>query len=57
MRWLANYIRQIFCAHNYEKDECDNVKIVDSLHGLTKGTRVSMICTKCGYHKSFWKYI
>lgn len=51
MRWLIEYIRSLFCLHEYKYDE-------DFVKGVCKdGTRVSVTCTKCGYHKSYWKFM
>jgi hypothetical protein len=55
MRFLANYIRQVFCKHDFEKEEVYSTcrwgeEIIQS------GTKVSLFCKKCGYHKSFWKF-
>ena len=53
MIWLINYFRKCFCKHEFEKEEgwC---KIYDVFEPK-EGVRVSLLCLKCGYHKSFWK--
>lgn len=54
MRYIVNYIRQIFCNHNFEKSEA-NCEITGTFDKRV-GIKVCLICKKCGYHKSFWKY-
>lgn len=51
---LINYLRQCFCKHEFEK--------TDGFHTVRCGTRVvrdgkriSLLCMKCGYHRSFWE--
>ncbi|OWK34662.1 hypothetical protein [Fimbriiglobus ruber] len=50
MRWLVNYFRQCFCKHEFEREEgyCKG--------NFQSGVRISLLCTKCGYHRSFWKF-
>nr|DAN98300.1 MAG TPA: Tat pathway signal sequence domain family protein [Caudoviricetes sp.] len=55
MRWLVNYIRQIFCKHDFVFDEGWAEKTSDS-GSFRKGIKVSCYCKKCSYHKSWWKY-
>ena len=50
MRTIIQYIRSMFCKHEF--DYYETHKIVDLKYGL----RVSRTCTKCGWHKSYWKY-
>jgi len=57
MRWLVNYIRQVFCKHEFIANEGYVKGGYDVIFGQDKsGIKVSMICPKCGYHKNFWKY-
>jgi len=55
MIWLINYFRCMFCKHEFEKSEkaftvsFDGEVIRDSI-------KISLLCKKCGYHKSFWKF-
>lgn len=51
MRWLVNYFRQVFCKHEFKKEE----SFVDT--EVRKGIKISLYCPKCGYHKSFWKFL
>ena len=55
MKWLIWYIRSCFCTHEFEKSEILSTK---TFHGETveHNVRVSLICKKCGYHKSFDKF-
>jgi hypothetical protein len=56
MRTIVNYLRQVFCCHTFVEDEHRVAKT--SEWGSTKeGIRVSLLCSKCGYHRSFWKYM
>lgn len=54
MKEIVNYFRELFCRHDYIIDEkpCKET----NKYGVATGIKVSMICKKCGYHKSFWKY-
>jgi hypothetical protein len=56
MRFLVNYIRQIFCKHDFEKEENYNCIERFGREIIQSGTKVSLICKKCGYYKSFWKF-
>lgn len=60
MRWLINYIRQMFCAHMF--DERTEYPVINKhfIEGreeplINDRIRMSMICKKCGYHRSFWR--
>lgn len=54
MRWLFNYFRQVFCKHDFDFDESFYEERSD--FGSRRGKKISMICKKCGYHRSFWKF-
>ena len=49
MRWLVNYIRQIFCKHEWEKEEREVTTIYYSYFKKIKmeNVSVSLICKKC----------
>lgn len=51
MRAIINYIRQVFCKHDFVVEE----QYTD--FEVKSGTRVYMRCKKCGYHTSHWKFI
>ena len=55
MHRLIDYFRQCFCDHEFTHSECVAEKQING-RAVKQGTKVSMLCTKCGYHKSFWKY-
>lgn len=57
MRWLSSYLRQVFCAHDWRKEENQTV-VMNSDTGKVhqKGSRISLLCMKCGYHRAFWKF-
>lgn len=55
MREFINWIRSLFCKHDFEYEE-EYSKQEYGFGQYTKGTRVSRICKKCGWHKSYWKY-
>lgn len=54
MRWLLNYLRQMFCIHEWEYDEAH---VTFGENKEKEGTRVFARCKKCGYHETYWKYI
>jgi hypothetical protein len=57
MRQLIWYIRSMFCAHDFKTHE-SNVTLKDqSGNVLRKGPKISMTCTKCGFHRCYWKYL
>lgn len=53
MKYLIDYIRQIFCKHDWQIEEGR----VDGGQWLKSGTKVYMRCKKCGYHKNHWKFL
>lgn len=61
MVWLVNYLRQVFCKHEFKYEEKTYiVRPIYLLNGMVgekhTNTQVYQICMKCGYHKSYWKY-
>ena len=52
MRTIVNYIRQIFCKHDWITEEN---YVRDDMRG--DGTKIYMRCKKCGYHTKHWKYV
>jgi len=53
-------MRQCFCRHEFEK----SVHSMESGYRhpktgekvrLRDGNRISLLCMKCGYHRSFWE--
>lgn len=55
MRRLVNYIRQIFCKHDWITDEGYTQSELGSMD--RSGMKVYMRCKKCGYHQNHWKYL
>jgi hypothetical protein len=55
MRSIVNYFRQVFCKHEWEREEC-KTEWRDGLGSHKKGLKVSATCVKCCYHKSYWKF-
>lgn len=55
MRWIIWYIRSAFCNHTWKFDEATFESSGDISY--KKGIRISALCTKCSYHRSFWKHI
>ena len=51
MRTLVNYIRQMFCKHEWHIEEkfCNGQTRIDY--------KVYMRCKKCAYHKKHWKFL
>jgi len=56
MRWLVNYLRSVFCKHDWEKENGSYQITSDSGHVRRSGMKVSATCKKCGWHKSYWKF-
>ena len=56
MRILINYLRECFCKHLWKREEEEGVE-VNGTFSTQVGTRVSATCEKCGYHKSYWKFL
>lgn len=58
MRSIINYFRQCLCKHEFEFDEILCHSEGDSLlgGGYRNKPMISMLCKKCGYHKSYWKF-
>lgn len=54
MRKIVNYLTSLFCKHDYNISEQWSIRDVG--FQIKEGYRVSMLCKKCGYHKSFWKF-
>jgi hypothetical protein len=50
------YIRQVFCAHDFEYDEA-HMRKEGILQTHREGTRVYMRCNKCAYTNTHWKYL
>lgn len=48
MRWLVNYIRQMFCQHDWEYLTCINL-YESSGDTLPYGSRRVYRCKKCGF--------
>lgn len=51
MRTFMTYLRQIFCNHKFiaEDKYCTSPE--------KNGIKTSLYCSKCGYHRKFWKFI
>lgn len=56
MRTLINYIRSLFCKHEFEYGEHYHTDYGFDGDWERRGTKVSRTCKKCGWHKSYWKY-
>lgn len=55
MRWLANYLRQVFCRHEFHVIYGEGESVRAS--GATKqGPMIAKTCRKCGYHTSGWLF-
>jgi len=52
MRWVVNYIRQVFCKHDFLTEDV----YVSTDYGVS-GTKVYMRCKNCGYNTNHWKHI
>lgn len=54
MRFIIEYLRSCFCKHDFIYAEQWYEEKSD--WGTKESIRVSRTCTKCGYHKSYWKF-
>jgi hypothetical protein len=54
MRWLANYLRQCLCRHDFEAEEMWFEH--RSPYMTRTGFKVSQTCKRCGYHRAYWKF-
>lgn len=54
MRNIINYIRSLFCKHEFTFEE--DYYTFKNEYKTRDGMKISQLCKKCGYHKSFWKY-
>ena len=52
MRWLMNYLRQVFCGHHWVTEEVR----LQYVHFGGETTRISATCSKCGYHRVYDKW-
>ena len=52
MRTIVNYIRQIFCKHDFEIEDT----FVTTDYGR-QGKKRYLYCKKCGYHTKHWKHV
>jgi hypothetical protein len=57
MKWLIWTIRSAFCKHDWDFDEQPKkLHDGDPKNVIRNGIHVSMLCKKCGWHRSFWKH-
>jgi hypothetical protein len=56
MRWLIWYIRSCFCKHVFKYDEVSKATRTYGAGAFQNGPMISATCSKCGYHRSYWKY-
>jgi hypothetical protein len=56
MRWLSMYLQQVFCKHKLVTEETFCTKSDPSIGSTREGPKISILCDRCGYHKSFWKF-
>lgn len=57
MRCLINYIRQCFCKHELKFEEIKWNGIDSETRQLVENNiKVSRTCTRCGWHKSYFKF-
>lgn len=53
MRWLVWYVRSLFCKHDWDIEE----QVCDKDLYYKNRIRVSVTCNKCGWHRSYWKFL
>ena len=56
MRAIVNYLRSMFCDHCFQYEETWKTEQDYTGETLKRGTRVSRTCSKCGWHKTYWKF-
>ncbi|RJQ29095.1 hypothetical protein C4565_02420 [Candidatus Parcubacteria bacterium] len=61
MRWIIWYLKSCFCDHSWEYSEVVAkqqymIQPVDTDGEKDEKIRSSVRCTKCGWHRSYWKY-
>jgi hypothetical protein len=56
MRWLFNYLRQVFCQHNFKFEEAKFDYYTRLGTKYTQAFVVSRTCEKCGWHTSYLKH-
>lgn len=56
MRTIINYLRSLWCTHEFEYDEIHYQTFGYNDEIIKQGMKVSRTCKKCGWHKSYWKF-
>lgn len=56
MRTIVNYLRQVFCKHDFIISE-GKATTQNGFGNTKEGIKVYMICKKCGYHSNHWKFL
>ena len=56
MRTIIQYFRSAFCAHEWEREETESYLYGPDREVLKHGTKVCATCTKCGWHRKYWKW-
>jgi len=58
MRWIIWYLKSCFCNHTWQTSETVAQPIAVIQIGIDErcNVKVSERCTKCGWHRSYWKY-
>jgi hypothetical protein len=54
MSWLINEIRKCFCKHDFDKYDCYPYKHYRHCGQSIATRKITYICNKCGYKKSYW---
>jgi hypothetical protein len=55
LRSIIHYVRSCFCKHEFEKSE--QVIGEKTFRQSRVGTKVCLICRRCGFRKTFWKFV
>lgn len=55
MRFIVNYIRTLFCKHEFQIEDFCLTVIGEKDIVIRQGEKRFIFCPKCGYHANFWK--
>lgn len=56
MTYIFWAIRSAFCKHDFEYDETHSSNTDAHGRKIREGMRVSATCSKCGWHRKYWKF-
>lgn len=56
MRNIVNYLKNLFCKHEFEYEQAEQYKRTNNGEKYRHNILVSRTCKKCGWHKSYEKF-